>query len=119
MQSKFTLWCALVATQLVEWSLPTPEVNGSDPVIKYLNSVSCVEKKKLKKKRPGRDQLQIIHCFFQSIWLAIQKFTTNQDVQNKHTITKHVKLPVGVVLGLGVNVKNKFSVANAEIKYLL
>ena len=36
MQPKFTVvkrTVAVVVTQLVEWSLPTPEVHGSNPVI--------------------------------------------------------------------------------------
>ena len=43
--------------QLVERSLPIPEVRGSNPVIgKNLHStftVNCIEKTKSKKKRPG------------------------------------------------------------------
>ena len=45
--------------QLVEWSLLTPEVHDSNPVIGkllsdiYLFTVNCIEKMKIKKKRPG------------------------------------------------------------------
>ena len=45
--------------QFVEWSLLTPEVHGSNPVIGkllsdiYLFAVNCIEKMKIKKKRPG------------------------------------------------------------------
>ena len=43
--------------QLVERSLPIPEVHGSNPVI-GINlyrtfTVNCIEKTKIKKKRPG------------------------------------------------------------------
>ena len=45
--------------QLVERSLPTPEVRGSNPVIGkllsdiYLFTDNYIEKTKIKKKRPG------------------------------------------------------------------
>ena len=48
---------AVVVAQLVEWLLPSPEVYGSSPVIgKHLYwtfTVNCIEKMKIKKKRPG------------------------------------------------------------------
>ena len=50
---------AAVVAQLVEQSLPTPEVRGSTPVIhhqnfmKHLFSVNLIEKTKIKKKKPG------------------------------------------------------------------
>ena len=48
---------AVVVAQLVERLLPIPEVCGSNPVIgKNLHStftVNCIEKTKIKKKRPG------------------------------------------------------------------
>ena len=51
-----SIWEVVVA-QLVEWSLPIPEVRGSNPVIGknllILNIVNCLEKTKIKKKRPG------------------------------------------------------------------
>ena len=51
----------MVLAQLVEWSLPIPEVRGSNPVIgkkylyiEHLFTVNCVLKsQKIKKKRPG------------------------------------------------------------------
>ena len=47
----------VVVAQLVERSLPIPEVRGSNPVIgKNLYrtfTVNCIEKTKIKKKRPG------------------------------------------------------------------
>ena len=54
-----SLW-AVVVVQLVERLLPTPEVHGSNPVIgkflywtfNCLPTVICVEKTKIKKKRP-------------------------------------------------------------------
>ena len=43
-------------TQLVEWLLPIPEVYGSNPVIGknlyWTFTVNCIEKTKIKKKRP-------------------------------------------------------------------
>ena len=52
------IW-AVVAPQLVEWSLPTPEVRGSNPVIskmynEHWSKVIRIEKIKIKKKRPGK-----------------------------------------------------------------
>ena len=52
---------AVVVTQLVKQSLPTSEVRGSNPVIgkllyrafNCLPTVNCIEKTKIKKKRPG------------------------------------------------------------------
>ena len=45
----------MVVAQLVERLLPIPEVRGSDPVIgkKLISNINCIEKMKLKKKRPG------------------------------------------------------------------
>ena len=42
--------------QLVEWSLPVPEVRGLNPVIGniyYLFSINCIEKTKINKKETG------------------------------------------------------------------
>jgi len=54
---------AVVVAQLVEQSLPIPEVRGSNPVIgNNLNILNicycqlCIEKTKIKKKRPGMAQ---------------------------------------------------------------
>ena len=48
---------AVVVPQLVERSLPTPEVHGSNPVIgkkiHLMFSVNCIEKTKIKKKEAG------------------------------------------------------------------
>ena len=48
----------MVVAQLVERSLPLQEVCSSNPVIgkkyiEHLITVNCVEKTKMKKKRPG------------------------------------------------------------------
>ena len=52
-----TVTVEVVVAQLVERSLPIPEVRGSNPVIgKNLYrtfTVNCIEKTKIKKKRPG------------------------------------------------------------------
>ena len=55
----------MVVAQLVERSLPIPEVQGSNPVIgKNLNwtmfTVNCFKKTKIKKKRPGMAHLKNI-----------------------------------------------------------
>ena len=53
----------MVVAQLVERLLPIPEVHGSNPVIGknlYLTiTVNCIEKSKIKKKRPGMAHLKI------------------------------------------------------------
>ena len=51
----------MVVAQLIERSLPTSEVRGSNPVIvkllyrtfNCLPAVNCIEKTKIEKKRPG------------------------------------------------------------------
>ena len=49
---------AVLVAQLVERSLPIPEVHSSNPVvgkiqIEHLLTVNCIEKTKIKKKRQG------------------------------------------------------------------
>ena len=52
----------MVVAQLEERLLATPEVRGSNPVIckllYYLYTVNCIEKTKIKLKRPGMDHLK-------------------------------------------------------------
>ena len=63
---KMSLSWAVVVAQLVERLLPTPEVRGSNPVIgkllywifNYLPTVNCIERTKIKKKRPGMAHLK-------------------------------------------------------------
>ena len=44
----------MVVAQLVEWSIPTPEIHGLNPDIGKILSTNCtIEKTKIKKKRPG------------------------------------------------------------------
>ena len=44
---------------MVEWSLPTPEICGSNPNIVKILSANCIlEKTKIKKKRPGMAHLK-------------------------------------------------------------
>ena len=48
----------MVVAQLVEWSIPVPEVRGSNPVIgkiyiEQLFTINCIEKTKINKKKPG------------------------------------------------------------------
>ena len=57
-------WAVAVA-RLVEWSLPTPEVRGSNTAIDkiyidHLFTVKCNENDKIKKKRPGMAHLKTI-----------------------------------------------------------
>ena len=48
----------MVVAQFVEWVLLTPEIRGSNPVVgKFLFTLNCIEKTKIKKKRPGMDHL--------------------------------------------------------------
>ena len=52
--------------QLAERSLLTPEVRGSNPVIReifHVFTINCIEKTKIKKKRPGMAHLK---TFFKS-----------------------------------------------------
>ena len=49
-----TAFRAVVVAQLIEQSLPTPEIRGSNPDIgKILSANYTIEKTKIKKKRPG------------------------------------------------------------------
>ena len=56
LKQKIETWAVVVA-QLVEQSLPIIEVRGSNPVIGkklyWIFTVNCIEKTKMKKKRPG------------------------------------------------------------------
>ena len=53
------LWWAVVVAQMVEWSLPTPEIRGSNPDNGKILSTNCtIEKKKIKKKRLGMANLK-------------------------------------------------------------
>ena len=61
---------AVVVAQLVELSLPIPEVQVSNPVIgkiyiEHLFTFSCIEKTKIKKKE-ARNSPSIVHVFFNS-----------------------------------------------------
>ena len=50
---------AVVVAQLVERSLPTPEVHSSNPINgKLLFTVNCFEKTKIKKKRQVMSHLK-------------------------------------------------------------
>ena len=63
------VWTVVVA-QLVERSLPTPEIRSSNPVIVkilYVPTIKCIEKKKIKEKWPRMSQLfflKMIKIFF-------------------------------------------------------
>ena len=60
----------VVVAQLVERSLPIPEVRGSNPVIgknylyiEHLFTVNCVlKRRKIKKKRPGMAHFKKRNC---------------------------------------------------------
>ena len=54
---------AVVVTQLVEWSLPTPEIRGWNPDISKMSSTNfiyncSIEKRIIKKKRLGMTHLK-------------------------------------------------------------
>ena len=54
----FTSEGAVVVAQLVERSLPTPEIHGSNPDIGEISSTNCtIEKTNIKKMRPGMANL--------------------------------------------------------------
>ena len=62
---------AVVVAQLVERSLPIPEVHGLNPVIskiyiEHLFTVNCIEKTKIKKKRPI---LESRLCSSNGLWM--------------------------------------------------
>ena len=53
----------MAVAQLVERSLPTPEIRGLNPVISKILSTNCIiEKTKIKKKRPG-NQKTLLNLF--------------------------------------------------------
>ena len=53
----YSTWAVVVA-QLVEQSLPTPEISGSSPDFRIISSTNCtIEKTKINKKRPGMAHL--------------------------------------------------------------
>ena len=67
---------AVVVAQLVEWSLPTPEVSDLNPVmgkllyqtLNCLPTVNCIETTKINKKRPRMAHfLRILHPIFKAI----------------------------------------------------
>ena len=63
---------SVVVAQLVEWSLPTPEVRSSKPVIRknyivHLLTVNIVEKMKIKKEKPGMAFANVVGIFFASV----------------------------------------------------
>ena len=59
---------AVVLAQLVEWSLPIPEVCILNPVIgnnlyiEHLFTVNCIEKTKIKNKEAGNGQFKKINA---------------------------------------------------------
>ena len=57
----------MIMAQLAEWSLPTLEIRGSNPVIVILITVNCIEKTKIKIKRP-----EIVNFLKHSLILLIQ-----------------------------------------------
>ena len=55
---------AVVVVQLVEWSLPTPEICGSNLVFGKVLPTNCIiEKTKIMKKRPGTAHLKKLNVF--------------------------------------------------------
>ena len=56
----------VLLAQLVERSLPTPQVHGSNPVVgnllyvEYLFTINCIEKTKIKNNRPAIKKTQYV-----------------------------------------------------------
>ena len=73
--------------QLVEWSLLTTEVGGSNPVIGKFYIVNCFEKTKIKKKRPGMAHLQKNIKLDLTECLNAIKLFFDQLVKIKHMLT--------------------------------
>ena len=82
--------------QLVERSLPIPEVRGSNPVISknlYRTfTVNCIEKTKIKKKRPGIAHFLTIDLTF---WETVFEIELHW-MQNRTYKIAHVNLPQGL-----------------------
>ena len=77
----------MVVAQLVEWSLPAPEVHGSNPVMSKLLSniyilsiVNCIEETKIKEKSPG-----LVQFFLNNI-------KPYHNFGNRHSVTGEVIL---------------------------
>ena len=74
----------MVVAQLVERSLPLQEVCSSNPVIgkkyiEHLITVNCVEKTKMKKKRPGLALFKKILWYKTNILFFIFRSTKERD----------------------------------------
>ena len=67
---------AMVVAQLVERSLLTPEICGSNPVISkfYLPITNCIEKTKITKKRPINAQLKKWWYKYKNVGTIIKVF---------------------------------------------
>ena len=78
----------VVVVQLVERSLPTPEVRGSNPVIgKFICTINCIEKTKIKKKEAGKAQFLTSRYNF---WLK----SAECNLYSEPDITVHFKVMV-------------------------
>ena len=80
---------AVAVTQLVERSLPIPEVCGSKPVIGkilyiYWTFVYCqlwIEKMKIKKKRPGMSHLKKLCSTWATLITTLIGWSSSHDLQ--------------------------------------
>ena len=109
-------WIVVVA-QLVEPSLPTAEVRGSNPVIGkllpicmssfnnrslcfilaiYLFTVNCIENMKIKKKRPGIKNTDFFYIHFYSVFE--NRFFNEKRLR---AITRSLELLLSVYLVFG------------------
>ena len=69
----------MVGAQLVERSLPTPEICSSNPDIGEILSTNCaIEKTKIKKKRPGMAHLSKKKICWASFFLSTLIFSAGQ-----------------------------------------
>ena len=71
---------AVVVAQLVEQSIPTPEIRSSNPVIGKILSTNCtIEKMKIKKKRLGMAHLKNVKNHSS---LLMKNYTRKLDIGN-------------------------------------
>ena len=90
---------AVVVAQLVEWSIPIPEVRSSNPVIGkklyWTFTVNFIEKAKIKQKVAGNGLFLKKQCKLTSVtrWLdyifEIWPFTTRKFVQKYQNFPKY------------------------------
>ena len=88
----------MVVAQLVEWSLPIPEVRGSNPVISKI----YIENTKINKKRPGMTHFKKSTVGVYSTDPSTTQFSYYSNPNEKQTFTK-VEM-IGLLLGVSTNI---------------